>query len=150
MRGLYEFWSGLFRITKVSTSYWERHSFFNCLDKMPSAGPRRCRRYDLLEARANQTLQMSSGTTVSYSVFGCDEDLSSPVVLFIGGTGSHRLSPLPMDALAHQHNVRIITVDRPGTGKTTRFDSAVPTERLAHFQGMMYCHCNPPDLYHSN
>ena len=60
---------------------------------------------------------------------------SSRVMLFMGGLGAHRLSPLPFDDLAERHDVRILTVDRPGHGHTTPFESDIPSERLAHFHG---------------
>lgn len=67
---------------------------------------------------------------ITYSVVG---DLDGPPSLLCGPSGNSRLLPIIWHPLAQEMGIRIITIDRPGTGGTARGGTDVeldPKERI--------------------
>ncbi|GAA5819975.1 hypothetical protein JCM10212_005634 [Sporobolomyces blumeae] len=59
--------------------------------------------------------------TVSYACVG-SEARDAPVVVWINGMGHHRLAAANLDGICRDHGVKLVTVDRPGAGRSTRVD----------------------------
>ena len=64
-----------------------------------------------------QVCTLPDGRQLSYCLAGAEN--GEPVFTFHGLPGS-RMESLMFDATANQNNIRIITPDRPGYGKSTR------------------------------
>ena len=68
---------------------------------------------DLFSLKYNNSLNDVSGLKrVTYSV---------PLV-FIGGLGAHRYAIFPFEPIASEVGVKIISIDRPGSGGTSKLD----------------------------
>ncbi|GAA6026111.1 hypothetical protein JCM11491_002869 [Sporobolomyces phaffii] len=57
--------------------------------------------------------------TVSYALVGSVDVADSRVIVWVNGMGHHRIAAAMFDAVARTHGVRVLTIDRPASGRST-------------------------------
>ncbi|KAK4049758.1 hypothetical protein OIO90_005339 [Microbotryomycetes sp. JL221] len=71
---------------------------------------------------ANETVSMD----MSYAIGGKHDDQDAPVLVWINGLGSHRLSIVILDGFCLEYGIKLITFDRPNSGLSRVDDDSGP------------------------
>jgi pimeloyl-ACP methyl ester carboxylesterase len=77
---------------------------------------------------AAQTVVLSDGRALAFSRYG---DSAGHPMIYLHGAGSSRLEPAYADAYAKEHGIQLISVDRPGYGRSSAAKNGHTFESVA-------------------
>lgn len=64
----------------------------------------------------DQTILLPDGRYLGYAIYGSDQEIDVPTVLYFHGVPGSRLEAAQWDVAAKNLNVRVVGIDRPGIG----------------------------------